>query len=113
MEKKVIDLKGMPIGRAASDVARILCGKEDVDYAPNKVTKTIVEVINLDQVVYTGRKLGQKLYHTHSGYIGHLKTKTMETRVEQDLNGLFTEMVEGMLPKNRLQAKRIKRLKIK
>jgi large subunit ribosomal protein L13 len=105
--------EGKSMGRAASDVAKILMGKDKVDYAPNKVIEDTVVVEGVDKMVVTGRKLTQKKYYRHSGYIGNIKEKSLHERKEENVSLLFKEMVSGMLPANKLLKKRLAKLKFK
>ncbi|ACX51382.1 ribosomal protein L13 [Ammonifex degensii KC4] len=108
----VIDATGKPLGRLASMVARILRGKHKPIFTPHVDTGDHVIVINAEKVVLTGRKLEKKLYIRHSGYPGGLKVmnyaKLMQTRPERAVE----KAVKGMLPKNRLGARMLRRLRV-
>lgn len=106
-----INLTGLPMGRAASEVAKLIIGKNSPDYAPNKLSDAIVIVSNVDKLSFSGRKLIQKKYYTHSGYIGNLKEKSLEASFQEDPKKLFAKTVKGMLPKNRLGSQMIKKLR--
>jgi large subunit ribosomal protein L13 len=106
-----IDLTGKPLGRAASEVAKLIIGKDSSDYAPNKLSDNKVTVMNVDKIIFSGRKLIQKKYYKHSGYIGSLKVKPLEEQFRTDAKKLFTGTVKGMLPKNKLASQMIKKLK--
>ena len=92
VEKKwyVVDVQGKVLGRAASEVAKILRGKHKPQYTPHVDTGDYVIVINADKVVLTGKKLDQKVYRRHTGWIGNLKeikySRFLETRPERVLN---------------------------
>lgn len=101
----------MPLGRAASEVAKLIIGKNDPSYAPNKLSESVVTVVNVDKLSFSGRKLIQKKYYSHSGYIGNLKEKSLSDSFQDDPKKLFTQTVKGMLPKNRLGAQMIKKLR--
>ncbi|MCX6809441.1 MAG: 50S ribosomal protein L13 [Candidatus Berkelbacteria bacterium] len=109
--KITYDAQGKPLGRAASDVAKILIGKDNVNYSPNKIEKSMVEVKNIEGLIFTGKKLTQKKYYTHSGYLGNLKEFTLEEKLSKGPEKLFVKTVSGMLAKNRLQKLQIKRIK--
>ena len=108
----VVDAKGMILGRLATQVARVLCGKHRPSYVPFLDTGDFVIVVNASQVEITGRKLDQKMYRHHTGYHGGLKEvqakKLYATRPEQ----VIREAVQGMLPKTKLGRAMIKKLKV-
>jgi large subunit ribosomal protein L13 len=108
----VVDAKGMILGRLATQVARVLCGKHKPSYVPFLDTGDFVIVINASQVEITGRKLDQKMYRYHTGYHGGLKEiqakKLYATRPDQ----VIREAVQGMLPKTKLGRAMIKKLKV-
>ena len=107
----LIDAEGKTLGRLATEVARLLRGKHKPTYTPFIDTGDYVVVINASKMVLTGKKLDQKFYRTHSGYIGGLKEtsyrKLMATRPEFAME----LAVKGMLPHNSIGAKSITRLK--
>jgi large subunit ribosomal protein L13 len=108
----LVDASGAVLGRLASQVAFRLRGKHNPMFTPHVDTGDWVIVINAEKIVLTGKKLEQKTYYRHSGYIGGLKEtnakKLKETRPEDRIR--FA--VKGMLPKNRLGRKLIKKLKV-
>ncbi|HOL84107.1 50S ribosomal protein L13 [Thermoclostridium caenicola] len=114
VEKKwyVVDVQGKVLGRAASEVAKILRGKHKPQYTPHVDTGDYVIVINADKVVLTGKKLDQKVYRRHTGWIGNLKEikyrRFLETRPER----VFELAVKRMLPSNSLGRKMFKKLKV-
>ncbi len=112
MKEYKIDATNQPLGRLASKIAIILQGKDDPQYAPNKVADVKVIVENASKIKFTGKKYNQKLYRHHTGYIGHLKEKTLQQVFEKDPTEVLKKAVMGMLPKNSLRSKRIKNLKI-
>jgi large subunit ribosomal protein L13 len=105
-----IDAQNKPLGRVASEAALILQGKKSPTYAPNKIGEDRVLVSNIKQIAMTGRKFKEKLYHRHTGYVGHLKTKTFEQAFTADPKKVLRESVRRMLPKNFLNQKRLKNL---
>ncbi len=114
VEKKwyVVDAEGMVLGRLASQVAAILRGKNKPTYTPNVACGDHVIVINCDKIVLTGKKLDQKEYIYHSGYIGGLKRTTYRKMMENKSDVVVYEAVKGMLPKNVLGNKMIKMLRV-
>lgn len=108
----VIDAAGQTVGRLATQVASILRGKHRVDYTPNQAGGDFVVVVNADQVVFTGRKLDQKVYTRYSGYQGGLKTTTARVMLDKHPERVLQHAVWGMLPKTRLGRRLIRRLKV-
>lgn len=108
----VVDAEGAILGRLASGIASRLRGKHSPLFTPHVDTGDSVIVINADKVVLTGRKLDQKNYYRHSGYIGGLKTITARKLLEKKPEELVRFAVKGMLPKNRLGRKLFKKLKV-
>lgn len=108
----LVDAKGAVLGRLASEIATRLRGKHNPLFTPHVDTGDSVIVINADKVVLTGRKMDQKIYYRHSGYIGGLKAITARKLMEKKPEDLIRLAVKGMLPKNRLGRKLIKKLKI-
>ncbi len=108
----VIDAKGKVLGRLASLIAQRLRGKHRPDFSPHVDCGDFIVVINVDQIKMTGKKLDQKVYWRHSGYMGGIKLtpakKMMATKPEEVLR----LAVKRMLPKNRLGRKMLKKLKI-
>ncbi len=113
-EKKwyLIDATGQPLGRLASQIARLLIGKHKPIYSPDKDCGDFVVVKNAAKIVLTGKKLEQKIYFRHSGYLGGDKYIPYEKLFPEKVDFIIREAVKGMLPKNKLRAKMIKRLKI-
>ena len=108
----VIDADGLPLGRLASKVASILRGKNKPSYTPNVDTGDFVIIINSDKVVLTGKKLEDKYYRYHTGYIGGLK-EVAYGKLMAERSGLAVyEAVKGMLPKNSLGRQMIKKLRV-
>jgi large subunit ribosomal protein L13 len=96
----VVDAEGEVLGRLASAIAAHLKGKHNPLYTPHVDTGDAVIVINAEKIVLTGRKLDQKKYYRHSGYIGGLKTITAKQLLEKRPEDLVRFAVKGMLPKN-------------
>ncbi|UCE54238.1 MAG: 50S ribosomal protein L13 [Desulfobacterales bacterium] len=108
----VVDANGAVLGRLASTVASRLRGKHSPLFTPHVDTGDWVIVINADKVILTGRKMDQKKYYRHSGYIGGLKEITAKKLMEKRPEDLVRFAVKGMLPKNRLGRKLFKKLKV-
>jgi len=106
-----IDAKGKILGRLATEVAELLRGKNHVDFAYNKVDGAKVTIINASQVKVTGNKLDDKMYYTHSGYLGNLKSKTLKVAMKNP-DFVIRHAVKGMLPKNKLTQKFLNNLTV-
>ena len=94
----VVDAAGVPLGRLASKVAAVLRGKNKPVFTPNVDTGDFVIVINSDKVVLTGKKLEQKKWYRHTGYIGHLKETDYGTLMEKRPEKAMELAVKGMIP---------------
>lgn len=114
LEKKwyVVDAEGKALGRLASEVAKLLRGKNKPIFTPHVDTGDYVIVINCSKVILTGKKLDQKLYRHHSGYAGGLKEVPYRKFMKDNPEKAVYLAVRGMLPKNRLGRKTIKKLKL-
>ena len=108
----VVDAAGVPMGRLASRVASVLRGKNKPTYTPNVDTGDFVIVINTDKAVLTGKKLENKFYRYHTGYIGGLKEISYKKMMAEKSDLAVYEAVKGMLPKNSLGRAMIKKLKV-
>ena len=105
-----IDAKNKRLGRVASEVATILQGKKSAHYEPRNVGSDRALIKNYKHITVSGKKFEEKLYHHHTGYMGHLRTKTFRQVFEKDPKRVLREAVRHMLPKNFLNQKRIKNL---
>jgi large subunit ribosomal protein L13 len=108
----VVDANGAVLGRLASQIAHRLRGKHNPMFTPHTDTGDWVIVINAEKIVLTGRKMDQKMYYRHSGYIGGLKQMTAKELLEKKPEELVRSAVKGMLPKNRLGRRLFKKLKV-
>ncbi len=106
----VVDATDQVLGRLASQIAYRIRGKHTPLYTPHVDTGDWVVVINADKIRLTGRKLDQKTYYRHSGYIGSLKSDTAKELLEKKPEEVIRKAVRGMLPKNRLGRKLGKKL---
>ncbi len=108
----IIDAEGQVLGRLASQIAMRLRGKHLPHYTPHVDTGDFVVVINAEKVVLTGNKWDQKKYYRHTGYVGGLKEITARKLNQEHPERLIHFAVRGMLPKNRLSRKLLKKLKV-
>jgi large subunit ribosomal protein L13 len=108
----VMDASDQVLGRLATEVARFLRGKHKPEFTPHLDTGDFVVVINADKVRLTGAKLDDKVYYRHSGRPGNLKSETARERMEKYPERVIQAAVWGMLPKNRLGRKLLKKLKV-
>lgn len=108
----VVDASGQTLGRLATRIAIILRGKHKPEYTPHMDCGDHVIVINADKIRVTGRKLDQKVYYWHSGYPGGLKSISLRDQLRQHPTRVIEAAVRGMLPKNRLGRRMIKKLKV-
>jgi large subunit ribosomal protein L13 len=114
MEKKyfLVDAKNKTLGRLASNIAKVLIGKNKECYTPFLDTGDFVVVVNADKIKLTGKKLVEKTYHRHSGYPGGLREETALSLLQKSPETIIRHAVKGMLPKNRLGDKMLKKLKV-
>lgn len=114
MERKThtIDAANKVLGRLATEIAVLLRGKNKPDFAPNKDMGDFVTVRNFSKIRITGKKFEQKIYYRHTGYLGGLKEVSLKKLFKKDPAEVLKKAVFGMLPKNKLRAKQIKRLRI-
>ena len=108
----VVNVNDKVLGRAASEIASLLKGKNRVDYTPHVDGGSGVIVLNCDKLRVTGRKGLQKVYKRYSGYPSGQKITTHEKMMEKDPKYAIRHAVKGMLPKNKLGARMLKRLKL-
>jgi large subunit ribosomal protein L13 len=108
----VVDLENQVLGRAATEIARVLRGKHKAIYTPSVDTGDFVIVLNAGKVHLTGNKLNQKMYYSHSTYPGGLKSITAGKLLEKAPEELIRKAVKGMLPKNKLGRQMFRKLKV-
>jgi large subunit ribosomal protein L13 len=108
----VVDAEGQTLGRLASRIAPILKGKHKPIYSPHLDCGDFVVVINAEKVRVTGRKMDQKFYHRHSGYPGGLTSISLRDQLARYPERVLQAAVKGMLPKNKLGRRMIKKLKV-
>lgn len=108
----VVDADGQTLGRLASQIAAVLRGKHKPTYNPSVDTGDYVIVVNAEKVHTTGRRLDQKMYYKHSGYVGGLTERTLREELERNPERVLQRAVKGMLPKNVLGRKMLRKLKV-
>lgn len=108
----LIDASEAPLGRIATEIATYLTGKNKPMYTANIDCGDFVVVINSDQLVVTGNKLNDKMYYKYSGYPGGMKSMNLAQKLEKDSASVIVAAVKGMLPKNKLMADRLARLRV-
>lgn len=108
----VVDAAGKTLGRLASEIARILMGKHKPTYTPHVDNGDFIIVVNAEKIHVTGKKLDKKIYYKHTGYMGHLKETTLREMLQKKPEEVIRLAVRGMLPKNKLRDRRMKRLKV-
>ena len=108
----IVDAEGQNLGRLATRLAVVLRGKDKPQYTPNTDTGDFVIVINADKVAVTGNKLESKRYYRHSGRPGGLKSRTLAEMLDKRPTEVLRHAVKGMMPKNKLSARQLGKLKI-
>ena len=108
----VVDAQDKVVGRLAAKIATILRGKNKAIFTPHVDTGDFVVVINADKVKFTGRKMDDKMYYNHSGYMGGIKEISAKKLLEKKPEEIIKRAVKGMLPKNKLGRQMFKKLKI-
>jgi large subunit ribosomal protein L13 len=108
----VVDLENQVLGRAATEIARVLRGKHKAIYTPSVDTGDFVIVVNAEKVRLTGDKLNQKMYYSHSNHPGGLKSITAGKLLDKAPEELIRKAVKGMLPKNKLGRQMYRKLKV-
>ncbi|MBP7820517.1 50S ribosomal protein L13 [Candidatus Saccharibacteria bacterium] len=108
----VLDASEVPLGRLSTKIATLLTGKEKPMFTHHIDCGDNVVVVNSDSLVVTGNKMKDKMYYRHSQYPGSLKEATLADKMAKDSTDVIVLAVKGMLPKNKLMAERLKRLKV-
>jgi len=108
----VLDASDQVLGRLATEAARLLRGKHKPEFTPHLDTGDFVVVVNAEQIKLTGNKLDDKVYYRHSGRPGSLKSETARERLSKYPERVIQAAVWGMLPKNRLGRKLLRKLKV-
>ena len=107
-----MDADGERLGRLATKVAGLLQGKHRPDYSRHQLSDDFVIVVNAAKVGVSGNKMSQKLYYRHSGYLGGMRTRTLEEMLTRFPERVIELAVKGMLPRNRLGRRMLRRLKV-
>jgi len=108
----LVNAEGKTLGRLASEIAQVLRGKHKPIYTPHLDCGDYVIVVNAEKVQVTGRKLDQKMYYRHTGYPGGIKSISLRNQLQKHPERVLQAAVRGMLPKNRLGRKMLKKLKV-
>ena len=108
----VVDATGKTLGRLSTEIAHRLRGKHKPEYTPHVDTGDYIVVVNAEKVRVTGNKLKDKKYHRFTGYIGNLKTESLETMLEDHPERVIEGAVKGMLPKGPLGRQMFKKLRV-
>ena len=108
----IIDASGKPLGRVAAEAAKLLRGKHKPTFTPNVDTGDYVIILNCKDVVLTGRKLDQKIYRHHTGYIGNMKEISAKDMLQNNPEKAMMLAIKGMLPKNRLGRQTLNKLRV-
>ena len=108
----VIDAKGVPLGRLASEAAKLLMGKHKPTYEPHLPMGDFVIVVNAKEIGLTGNKATEKVYYRHSGYPGGLRERTFEEQLAKDPRRVVEKAVKGMLPSSTLGRELFRHLKV-
>ena len=108
----VIDATGHTLGRLASEVAKILRGKNKPTFTPHIDTGDYVIIVNADKIAVTGKKLDQKVYYRHSAYVGGLKQETLREKLAKKPEDVLVHAIKGMLPKGPLGREMLKKLHV-
>lgn len=108
----VVDAEGKTLGRLASEVAKILRGKHKAIYTPHVDTGDFVIVINAEKVKVTGKKVDQKMYRWHTGYVGNMKERTFREMNQRQPEKIVELAVKGMLPHNSLGRQMYRKLNV-
>ena len=107
-----IDASGLPMGRIATKIANVLRGKIKRDFTPHMDMGDFVVAINVDKLKFTGRKIDQKKYYSHSGYLGGLKTKTLKDEIVRNPESILRKAVFSMIDDIKFRKTLLSRLKL-
>ncbi len=108
----LIDAEGQTLGRLATELARRLRGKHKPQYTPHVDTGDYLVVVNAEKVRVTGTKLKNKMYHRHTGYVGHLRSMSLSEMLQRHPERVIEHAVKGMLPHNPLGRAMFKKLRV-
>ncbi len=108
----LVDAQNKTLGRLSTEIASRLRGKHKPIYTPHVDTGDYIVVVNASKIRVTGKKMTDKVYYKHTGYIGNLKSENLETMLEKYPEKVLMKSVRGMLPKNKLGRVMIKKLRV-
>ena len=108
----LVDAQNKTLGRLSTEIAKRLRGKHKPIYTPHVDTGDYIVVVNASKIRVTGKKMTDKVYYKHTGYIGNLKSENLETMLEKYPEKVLMKSVRGMLPKNKLGRAMIKKLRV-
>jgi len=108
----IIDASNKPLGRVAAEAAKLLRGKHKPTFTPNLDTGDHVIILNCKEVILTGKKLDQKIYRHHTGYVGNMKETSARSMLDKNPEKAMMLAIKGMLPKNRLGRQMINKVRI-
>ena len=108
----VVDATGKTLGRLSTEIAHRLRGKHKPEYTPHVDTGDYIVVVNAEKIRVTGNKIKDKMYHHHTGYIGNLKSKSLEKMLDEHPERVLETAVKGMLPKGPLGRQMFKKLRV-
>ncbi len=109
---RLIDATGKIVGRLATEITNALRGKDRAEFTPHADAGDYIVVINADKIVFTGKKMTQKVYERYTGYIGNKKFLTAAQIMEKHPERIIEHAVKGMLPKNRLSRQLLRKLRV-
>ncbi|HWM27654.1 MAG TPA: 50S ribosomal protein L13 [Woeseiaceae bacterium] len=108
----VVDASGKTLGRLSTEIARRLRGKHKPEYTPHVDTGDYIVVVNADKIRVTGNKLKDKMYHRYTGYVGNLKSVSLQKLLDETPERVLQHAVKGMLPRNPLGRKMYAKLRV-
>ena len=108
----LVDAQNKTLGRLSTEIANRLRGKHKPIYTPHVDTGDYIVVVNASKIRVTGKKMTDKVYYKHTGYIGNLKSENLETMLEKYPERVLMKSVQGMLPKSKLGSAMIKKLRV-
>ena len=108
----LVNAQGKTLGRLATEIARRLRGKHKPEYTPHVDTGDYIVVVNAEKIRVTGTKLKDKIYHRHTGYIGNLKSESLQDKLKREPEQVLKLAVKGMMPRNPLGRQMLRKLKV-
>lgn len=108
----IVDAQGQTLGHIASNIAYVLRGKHKPTFSPHQLCSDQVVVVNVEKMAISPMKLRKKVYYHHTGYLGHMQTRTLEKMMQDTPERVLEIAIKGMLPSNRLRPRMLKHLHI-